>query len=301
MKFKVLKMKSIVTFFIICSLVVWSCDEPIYLGLDQVESKMVIEGLVTSDDIQHYVKISQTKDFYEQGRTDRIANAQVTVEDDNGNVYTYIHNPQNKNSLEGYYFSETAFAGNVGSTYSMTVVVDGVTYTGQDKLMPVSAIDSLTWEVDPDEYQEYLEDIEEAINDNDAEWVEELLNYYAVFFHAREPQDRVDYYLFKFYRNGEEVRDFDTDIYFAEDTFVGETIDYLEIADYYALGDTVSAEMYSITRAGYIYYSDLFNVLNNDGGMFGPIPANPRNNLTNGALGFFQASAVDRKTIVITE
>jgi hypothetical protein len=52
--------------------------------------------------------------------------------------------------------------------------------------------------------------------------------------------------------------------------------------------------MFSISRLGYVYFNDLSSLLNNDaGGMFGSVPAAPRTNLTNGALGFFQVSAVD--------
>ena len=39
----------------------------------------------------------------------------------------------------------------------------------------------------------------------------------------------------------------------------------------------------------------------NDGGLFSQPPSNSRTNLTNGALGFFQASAVEIEEIVIKE
>ena len=60
-------------------------------------------------------------------------------------------------------------------------------------------------------------------------------------------------------------------------------------------------EMYSITREAFIYYNDLFNLINNDGGMFTPPPANPRSNVSNGALGYFQVSALDTASIIVTE
>jgi hypothetical protein len=69
---------------------------------------------------------------------------------------------------------------------------------------------------------------------------------------------------------------------------------------YYAQNDKARLEVYSLTRRGYIFYNDLSIVLNNDGGgMFGPIPSSPRTNLTNGALGFFQVSAVQEKETFI--
>ena len=37
--------------------------------------------------------------------------------------------------------------------------------------------------------------------------------------------------------------------------------------------------MMSLTRRGYLNYFDLVNVLNNDSGLFGPTPTNPRLNI----------------------
>lgn len=291
------------------------CDEVIILDIDQAQSKVVIDGLITTDDTTHYVKLSRTKYFYNEGSTERITSAVVEVVDNLGNVYSFTHNPKNDKGLKGYYLSDNTFAGVAGRIYTLTVQIEGVSYIGQDELMPVTTIDSLTWEFDSDAYEYYLEEIDEALQaivnahlNGDslliarAElYLEKVDGYYAVFFNAIEPQDRIDYYLWKFFRNGKVSRDFDTDIYIAEDEFVGEEIDHLEIPNYYSIGDTVTTEMYSLSRIAFVYYSDLSIVLNNDGGMFSPIPANPRNNLSNGALGYFQTSAVDRETIILTE
>lgn len=116
---------------------------------------------------------------------------------------------------------------------------------------------------------------------------------------AQEPQDREDQYLFKFYRNDTLVRDFPTDIYVAEDELLGGNIAELEIAGYYAVGNVSRVEMYSLTREAFVYYSDLSNLLNGDGGMFSPPPVNPRSNISNGALGYFQVSAIDVEELVV--
>ena len=278
-----------------------ACDESIVLDIDQVQPRVVVDGLITNDLTNHYVGLSWTKDFYQTGETEKITDAQVSVSDNEGNTFDFVHNPTQESVLEGYYFSENEFAGKPGNTYTLSVVVNGEVYTATDELTPVGPIDSLTSAVDPFWFALYQAEIDNALAEGNQEKIDELQQYYSVFFFSKEPQDRKDYYLFKFYRNGEEVRDGDNDIYIAEDVIVGEEIDNLEIAGYYALGDTVMAEMYSITRQTFLYYSDLSNVLNNDGGMFGPVPANPRNNLSNGALGNFQASSVSRATTIIVE
>ncbi|OEK04788.1 DUF4249 domain-containing protein [Roseivirga misakiensis] len=267
------------------ALLVFGCEETVQLDLGQLEERVVIEGLVTNEQDGHYVKLTRTRDFYTNGPAERIEDATVSVSDENGNTYSFVHNPNGLPEEEGFYYPITPFQGQIGTTYSLSVAVDGEQYTAAEELLPVTAIDSLTVTID-------FEELEEP---------EEEGRYYEVLFYASEPQDRKDQYLFKFYNDGEIVKDFPTDIYFSDDDLLGERIDDLEIAGFYKLGEMVEVEMYSLTQEAFIFYSDLFNLLNNDGGMFSPPPADPRNNLSNGALGYFQVSAVSREQILIED
>ncbi|GAB5527029.1 MAG: hypothetical protein Roseis2KO_49010 [Roseivirga sp.] len=263
----------------------FACEKTIRLETDPSEAKVVIEGLITNSADLNYIKLTRSRDFYSGGLAEGIANAEVIVNDNNGGEVRYLHNPENLPELDGVYLPEIPYAGVVGNTYTMSVVVDGESYTAQETLLPVTKIDSLTVIVNEDE----LADPDEEDH------------FYEVLFYAEEPQDRVDHYLFKFYGNDELVKDSEEDIYFAEDEFIGEAIDDLPIAGFFALDDLVRVEMYSITREAFIYYNDLFNIINNDGGMFSPPPANPRNNLSDGALGYFQVSAIESAEIVIVD
>ena len=119
--------------------------------------------------------------------------------------------------------------------------------------------------------------------------------------YAKEPQNSTDYYLFKFYRNDSLKVYNDTDIYYADDDVLGENIDGVPSPIYYAPDDVARVEMYSLTRDGFVFYNDLQSLLNSDGGLFSQPPSNSRTNLTNGALGYFQVSAVEIKEIVIKE
>ncbi len=269
-----------------------ACDSPFELDVDQAPTKVVIEGLITNESKRHYVKVSTTKKYGKSGASPVVSDATVTVVDDQGNEFDFIHNDTGESGLDGYYFPTVAFMGEVGSTYTMSVQVDGGTYTASDKLLRVTAIDSLSIEVNED-----IRDLDPADLPNDIDPDE----FYAVFFFAKEPQETKDYYLFKFYKNGVLVKDSETDIYFAEDTFVGEDIHNIEGASFYALEDSVTVEFYSLTREGFVYYTDMFNVLNNDGGMFGAIPSNPRTNIIGGALGYFQTSAVSNRSIIVKD
>jgi hypothetical protein len=268
-------MKHIILIF--TALVFWSCEKTVFLDLDQTPSKIVIEGLVTNQPGYQFVKVTRTVDFYETGETPRITDATVLVEDDLGNQFVYIHNPNNHPDSTGYYLPVIPFVGESDRTYYLTVDVNGEQYEASDKLYDVTAIDSLEYQVNIDEEDDPKDDGK----------------FYEVLMYAKEPQETNDYYLFKFFRNDSLVLYNPSDIYFSDDKTLGEEINGVPSPVFYAPGDSARVEMYSLSRTGYVFYNDLFNLINNDGGMFSPPPANSRTNLSNGALGFFQVSSVN--------
>lgn len=261
-----------------------ACEEVVELDLNDTEQVVVIDGLVSNQYRNHFVKVSRSIDFYDEGTSTGIVDALVSVSD-GANVYDYIHNPTGLDENDGVYFSVTPFAGEVGKTYKLTVEVDGNTYTAEDNLYPVTAIDSLTFIVNEDEFAE----------------PEKKDYFYEMLFYAHEPQETEDFYLFKFYRNDTLILDSPTDIYFSNDDLLAEEINGIPTASFYKWGDKGTVEMYSISNAGFIYYNDLINLLQSDGGMFGSPPVNPRTNVKGGAHGFFQASSVVSETITIEE
>lgn len=279
-------------FALILLLLCASCDSAFDINVDQAPTKVVIEGLITNESKRHYVRVSTTKEYGTSGASPVATNATISVTDNQGNEYDFIHNDTGDSNLDGHYFPITPFAGIIGNTYTMNVELDGNIYTAADELLRVTTVDSLSIKIDEDLRDLDPEDFPIDIDPDEL---------YEVFFYAKEPQETKDYYLFKYYKNGEILKDSETDISFAEDTFVGEEIFDIATAGYFALDDSATVEFYSLTRESFVYYTDLFNVLNNDGGMFGAIPANPRTNLTGGALGYFQTSAVTRRSIIVKD
>jgi hypothetical protein len=261
-----------------------SCEEGITLDLKQTPSKIVIEAQVTNKPGYQFVKLSRTVDFYQEGKTPKIADALVSVKDDLGETFTFVHNPRAHADSAGIYIPQSPFKGEVGRTYTLTINSDGELYTAQDKMLSVIPIDSLKQQIDEDQ-------VEEPENEG---------KIYELLLFAREPQDQENFYLFKFFRNDSLIYFNDTDIYFTDDEFLAEKIDGVASPIYYAQDDLGRVEISSLSRVGYIYYSDLWTLLNNDGGgMFGPIPSSPRTNLNNGAIGFFQVSAINSKELKV--
>ena len=278
-----MKFSSILILF--STVVFYSCDKPVVLDLDQMPPRVVIEGLVSDQPNYQFVKVSRTVDFYEEGKTPRVSDAIVFVSDDLGNEFSFVHNPHNHADSAGYYLPSVPFVGEPGRTYHLSVTVDGDLYEAEDKMYRITEIDSLQYRIN-----------EEEMDDPNEEG-----KFYELLLYAKEPQETSDYYLFKFFRNDSLKIDNPTAIYFADDKVLGEEINGVPSPVYYAPGDSARVEMFSLSRVGYVFYSDLFNLLNNDGGMFSPPPANSRTNLSKGALGFFQVSAITIAGIRIIE
>jgi hypothetical protein len=253
--------------------------------LNQNVPRVVIEGQVTNKSGYQYVKITRTSGFYESGESPAVEDAIVRVTDNIGNEFVFTHNPGGFADSAGYYKPEIPFKGEVGRTYNLSVSADGEAYEAVDSMYPVTSIDSLTSRISTDEEED----------------PKDFGRFYEVLMYAKEPQGTTDYYLFKFYRNDSLKVYNDTDIYYADDEVLGENIDGVSSPIYYKPGDIARVEMYSITREGYVFYNDLQSLLNSDGGLFSQPPTNSRSNLSNGALGFFQASAVETKEMAIKE
>lgn len=271
-------------FIVFAAFIFASCEETIDLDLRQTEPRVVIEGLVTDQPGMQSVKVTWSTGFYQSGPTPRITDALVSVQDNLGQVVNFVHNPRGHADSAGIYLPENEFTGIVGRTYTLTVGVNGQTFQASDKLLPVIPIDSLDYTVN--EFQE--------------EDPEEEGKIYEVLMFAKEPQDENNFYLFKFYRNDTLTVFNDTDIYYSDDELLAENINGVPSPVYFGMNDVARVEAYSLSRVGYVYFNDLWSILNNDGGgMFGPIPAPPRTNVTNEAIGFFQVSSMKSKTIKI--
>lgn len=261
--------------YLLLILVTFGCEEPTTIETDQTPSQLIIEGLITNELKRHNIKVTQTADFYQSGETPRISDAVVTVTDNSNNVIIF------NEVSNGNYQPDQPFEGLIGVVYDLSVIVDGQTYTASEELLPVTTIDSLTFALNEDETEETTQDI------------------FSVFLFTLEPQDEENYYLFKFYRNGIWLNGDGDDITVTDDTAVGEAIDGIEAPYFYLKGDTARTEMYSLTRESFVFWSDVASLLESDGGVFTPLPANPRSNITGGALGVFQVSAVDGKDLII--
>jgi hypothetical protein len=257
-----------------------SCEEVINIAVEQAPSQLVIDGLVTDEDTIHVVRLSLSGGF--DGTVPaEVTNAIIEVKDDLGNIYNYTHNPEGYDSLEGYYYSDQKYMGRANGVYQLDVSVGNNSFTAVDTLRAVSSIDSLSIRID-----------DQAVKDSENDG-----KIYQVILYAQEPQETIDFYYFKFYRDS--LLEVDNNIYVFDDKVLGSSLNGLPSPILFREGELAGVEIYGLTRVQFVYLTDLGNLLNNDGGMFSPPPANPRSNITGGALGFFQVSGLNRASILI--
>ncbi len=243
------------------------CKEVIEIDPNISDPKIVIEGTVTDRPGPYKVLISKTADYYDQANYPAVAGAQVTISDDNG------FSDQLTETSAGVYRT-TLLQGIPGRTYTLTVSVDGQTY-GAESTMPVALeIDSLYYNVS-----------EGGVRPRDKE------GYELICIFTDHPQVE-DFGRIKVYRNNEVV-----DGYFVYNGRLsdGNVIEYDRIRTDLKLNDFVKVELLLIDEPTYEFYSTIGNASASTGSK-GKIqtktPANPKTNLSGGALGYFAAFTV---------
>lgn len=262
---------------LLCLAMIVSCTKPIDLELnDEQSQRLVVEGIIT--DIEHIqeIRLTLTSSYFANEAAPIAYGAVVTVSDGD-NTYDFVEEEN------GYYHSIEEFAGEPGRTFELSIDYGGEQYTASSYMAPTVAIDSLGYELEPYESEEEDED-------------RFLLNLYC-----QEPEETLDHYIFLNYKNGVLETDSLPEWEFTNDDGVnGSYIGGFPIGyPIYTHGDTAMLEVLSTSEAHYDFILAMFLETQWRGGPFDTPPANIPSNVSNGALGFFAASAVSRKSIVI--
>lgn len=261
-----------------------SCEKTITLDLSQTQPKSVVDGKLFFDrlgnPVQQEVVLTRTTDFYRTQPAPRISGAQVSVTDGT-TTYPFVED----NDTLGLYRPAVPFQGVPGRTYALTVQHGSERYTATDRLLAgLGQIDSISWQLDQGK--------KDRLEQNPPDKPADRNRYYEALVYMKVQKDPVEManYRFLFYRN--DTIQGGTQQYFADDEFIGDRVNGIPMPTYYAKGEMAKITVLRVSREVLLYYDHLQKNLNNDGGMWGPVPANPRSNVQGGALGVFQASTV---------
>jgi len=260
-------------YFIICILLLLlaGCESLVQFPEVPVNSrKAVIESILTDKHEIQQVRVSFTTQLTDTLSNIPINNAKVFISSNAGDTIYY------KYSNDGWYNSKT-FAAETGKLYTLNVAIDTVVYKATGSIIPMEGIDTL-----------YSRLIQNSGKDS---------SYYVYFNVGQADKVNPKYYQTNFYKNDSLVTKGRTMAFFSDKYLISYAD--LNIPFSYAANDTIKLELLSISKEMYLYYNSLFyNLLRDNISSIG-YQTNPPNMFNKPALGYFQVSAKDEKTIVI--
>ncbi len=252
-----------------------ACQKVIDVDVRDAEKKYVIEAVVTDEADGSFVKISRTQNISETDPPPAITGANIRVKDDVGTVTIFQEvNPGN--------YKAPGFAGASGKTYELEINIQGELFTAQCKMPGKVSFDTLyvTDEIlfgetrklaniafrDPPgkgqayRYVQYINDKKsDAIFTNNDDYVDGKYIETKLWYFIDDEEDKEE----------EEI----------------------------TVGDTVLIEMQCIDSQIYRYWFSVFQSAT--GNSQSASPANPVSNIRGGALGYFSAHTVQRRSVKV--
>lgn len=247
-----------------------SCEKTVNLDYKSNQSRIVIEGNITNEAGPYSVKITKSISLTSTEAYPTIDDALVTISDNAGNNESLT--PQGNGT-----YSAAQLNGTAGTTYTLTVQTEGLTYSAESTMPQQVAFDSIkvekltiTGEIEYNIIPVYKDPIEEGNNYRFVLSVNNvLINQHFI------QNDDVKNGLVNTSRL--EIND-----------------DDLKLKP----GDVVDLRMECIDENVALYYTTLA-LMADSGPGGGTTPNNPPNNISNGALGIFSAHTVATKRVTI--
>jgi Domain of unknown function (DUF4249) len=263
-------------FTIFFSGLVWmaacSCKKVISINLNSASPQIVIVGEVTNAAGPYQVQISKTVNFSDPNTFPAVSGALVTIADNQGLLDTLMEN------APGNYVSHNFWQGTPLHSYTLSVLAEGIIYTGISTMPPAVPLDSVGFYFD---------------HSRGSQTIIEAIPYF------QDPPGMANYYQFIENVNGRPL----TEIFIFSDQFSdGKYISQplFDDSTYSRLlpGDDLVLSMYSIDQSTYGYLNTLQQISATN-----PIqsvtPANPNTNLSGGALGYFSAHTTESKEVTV--
>jgi hypothetical protein len=257
-----------IIFLMMISLISISCEKIVNIDLNSSSPHIVIEGSISDQEGPYFVKLSQTVNFDETNVFPPIVGANVVISDNLGNSESLIE------TLPGTY-KTIGLQGVPGRTYTLTVTAGGKEYVSTSTMPYPVNIDSLSVQ-----NQIFGRNQMKVINVRFKDSAN-VKNYYR-FVEVRNgvPQKFIFLYDDRL-QDGSQIT---SSLFAGEDTL--------------RTGDSVRVLLQCIDQGVFDYFRTIRQA-SGGGGPQAASPANPLSNISNGALGYFDAYAVRSKLIII--
>ena len=275
--------KHINIFILFIYFLISSCSEIIDMDLNDAENnRLVVEGTITTEQKTHWIKLSRTSDYFVNQPTNGELGAQVSISTDDTTFY--YTDPDN----DGIYETDKELSAKTGKTYTLNIQLsNGEQYSAESYLKPIHPMDSITYD-----YAKSDIPVEEGY-------------FYLINVFVQEPEPIGDYYLWEVFIDGKLESDTLRKKAFVSDEFVNGSYiadwPVYQIEESKITNDTtiIKLQMLSISKAEYEFKIAVLLETDFSGAGFNGPPANIPTNISNGAVGFFGASAVTEDSLLI--
>jgi len=276
-----------ILYIIVASLVFVACEKIVDIEIPSEDPRLVIESEIYNIKDIWKVKLSLSQPYFDQDSADDVSSALVFITEMGGDTVFLNYTDT------GMYVSADSHQCIVGNSYELNVVYKGQTYSANEQLQNAFPIDTL---------------MSFFLPPNDRSFPTGTY----VFVQGKSDSFKTNYYLFKTYRNDTlKSSDLDDD-QFGSVSLLNSLFNVNDILGEIALGklprpilfdveenDTVRVEQFALTEEYYKFLTDVNAQQSRSGTPFDPPPANPNNNLSNGALGYFAVAHKEEVTLVI--
>lgn len=291
-------MKQILILLTFISLALTSCKDVVKVKIDKGEKLLVVDAFIDNSVNVQKVRLTYTDDYFSNTPTPAAPGASVTLTDIS-NTKTFTFTPDgNGNYLYTPVASDSM--AQIGHTYQLSVVLNGVTYTSLSKLNRTTRIDTI-----------YFLSKRGPTDDT----TQKPKKHYPYLF-ARDTAGATDYYWIKTYKN---------DIYFnqpevinvVQDGAGGAGSDGIQFIPPYAFfnvtpnkeafyeSDRCTMKIYSISAETYDFMQQMQTQMTTaQAGLFAVTPHNVHTNIKNSsgsgmkAIGWFNIGAVSEMTVI---
>ena len=252
-----------------------SCTKVVDLKLNEPESKIAVEGMISNQSGGSFVRLAYTKGYLSSDAPETIVDAQVSVRDNEGNLTLFSASDE-----EGTFLPPANFVGEIGKTYTLDVQYEGGSVSAQSTMLDTVSGNNV-YVVKADITDPYLE------------------AGYHLMATIKKFKTETSYYKAEVFVNGvkkmttaSDIVVFD-DIEFEQNDQMEAGLNFwsenLEDDEKLKLGDVVTLQLISLNKETFEYLRALSETPM-QGGLFGKTPANVPSSIE-GGLGWFQASS----------
>jgi hypothetical protein len=245
-------------------------------GIDNYNENLpVVDAVLGNHSDYKTITISRTAPYMNGSEVEKIDNATVTVSDqDQTYVFEYAE--------DGKYQAPSDFNPAINTTYSLNIEINGETYEAESTMRQPVNMKSLQIQDDPWEKDDNFYEVTSWIKDNEIEG-EKFVFKYAVNGFLHDSISAWSQYSDKLTNNT-----------WLEDATILDGIEAVPGDQINIFGLSISDEYYDFIEAAEKNRNG-YSPFNSPGGI--PIPGN----ISNGALGIFQVSAIVKETATVPD